>query len=289
MNPAKLVAVIMLVSLTFGAGLEINREHLAAMVKNAGLLVRAFAANFILVPVYGVLLAGALLSHEPAVATGFLLMAIAPGVPFVMLGARKKGGRLALAVTMALFFPLISVITVPITASLVLPPDYRASLPIGNFVTTLVLFQFVPVILGVLLAARLPEAAAKVAKPVRIVFLITIVALLVLLGPKVVRDITEVYGSNGLGAMLCIVVLSMLTGWLLGGPGEPERRTLSIGTALRNIGLCALVATTSFGATSRVASAVIAYLIVQLVVTTIVGVFFTRSAKAKSSAQGAVV
>jgi BASS family bile acid:Na+ symporter len=280
MNPAKLVAVIMLVSLTFGAGLEINREHFAAMIKNASLLVRAFIANFILVPVFGVLLAGAFLSHDSAVATGFLLMAIAPGVPFVMLGARKKGGRLALAVTMALFFPLISVITVPITASLALPPDYRASLPIEKFVTTLVLFQFVPVILGVLLATRLPEAAGKIAKLARIVFLLSILTLLVLLGPTVVRDISEVYGSNGLWAMLCIVALSMLTGWLLGGPGEPERRTLSIGTALRNIGLCALVATTSFGPTSRVASAVIAYLIVQIVVTTIVGVFFTRSAKA---------
>jgi BASS family bile acid:Na+ symporter len=285
MNPAKLVAVIMLVSLTFGAGLEINREHFAALIKNAGLLTRAFIANFILVPIYGALLAAALLSHDSAVATGFLLMAIAPGVPFVMLGARKKGGRLALAVTMALFFPLISVITVPITASLVLPPEYRASLPIDKFVTTLVLFQFVPVILGVLLAGRLPDVAEKIAKPVRILFLITIVALLVLIAPTMVRDVGEVYGSNGLWAMLCIVVLSMVTGWLLGGPGEPERRTLSIGTALRNIGLCALVATTSFGATSRVASAVIAYLIVQIIVTTIVGVFFTRSAKAKAAVE----
>src|SRR5262249_23070022 len=120
---------------------------------------------------------------------------------------------------------------------------------------------------------------------VRIVFLLSIVALLVLLGPTVVRDVGEVYGSHGMWAMLCIVALSLVTGWVLGGPDEHERRTLSIGTALRNIGLCALVATVRFSATSRVASAVIVYFLLQFISTTIVGIFFTRAAKQELAKQ----
>jgi BASS family bile acid:Na+ symporter len=74
------------------------------------------------------------------------------------------------------------------------------------------------------------------------------------------------------------VVLSFAIGWLLGGPARENRRVLGIGTALRNIGLGALIATSSF-ATPLVASTVITYFVIQLVVTTILGMYFTRTAK----------
>jgi bile acid:Na+ symporter, BASS family len=278
MNPAKLVALVVLVSLTLGAGLEVNREHLAALFNNASLLGRAFVANFVLVPVFGVLLVR-LFRLEPDVATGVLLMAIAPGVPFVLAGARKKGGRLALAVTLALVFPLVSVLTVPLTAALVLPSSEQSNLPLKQFVVTLVAFQLLPLLIGVVLAQRLPALAAKLEKPLKVIFVVSILALLVLLGSRLMQDIGSVYGSRGMWAMLCIVVLSVVTGWLLGGPAIAERRTLSIGTALRNIGLCSLVATVSFTDEPRVAAAVIVYLIIQFVVTGILGVYYTRTAE----------
>ncbi|HKE36014.1 MAG TPA: bile acid:sodium symporter [Candidatus Baltobacteraceae bacterium] len=278
MNPAKLVSAIMLVTLTLGAGLEINRAHLAAMLKNARLLSKVVFGNFIVVPIIGVLLARAF-ALDSDIATGFLLMAIAPGVPFVLVGARKKGGRLALAVTMALLFPLLSVVTVPITASLVLPPDREASLPVLQFVATLVLFQFVPVLVGMFIAYRFPESVAKLEKVIKLLFPLTILILLVFLGPRLIADIGAVYGSRGMLAIACIVVLSMLTGWLLGGPGEHERVTSSLGTALRNIGLCALVATSSFGTHSRIVSTVLVYLLIQFVLTMIAGAAFRRNIK----------
>jgi predicted Na+-dependent transporter len=77
-------------------------------------------------------------------------------------------------------------------------------------------------------------------------------------------------------AMLCIVILSVITGWLLGGPAEENRHTLSIGTALRNIGFCATIATASFPGTP-VASAVLVYFLFQFVVTMLVGMYFKRT------------
>lgn len=286
MNPAKLIAAIMLVSLTLGAGLEINRAHLAAALKNVSLLLKAVLGNFVLVPIFGVLLARAL-GLESDVATGFLLMAIAPGVPFLLLGARKKGGHLSLAVIMAMFFPLLSILTVPFTAAIVLPPDERASLPVGQFVTTLLLFQLAPLLVGMVIAERLPALGAKLERPLKLLFMLTIVALLVALVPRLVEDVGAIYGSRGMWAMLFLVVLSMITGWLLGGPDVRDRRTSTLGTALRNIGLCALVATASFGTHSRVVSAVLVYLLIQVIVTSIVGMAFKRSANADVPVQEA--
>jgi bile acid:Na+ symporter, BASS family len=278
MNPAKLVALIMLISLMMGAGLEVNREHLAAVLRDVRLLGRAFVANFVIVPIVGVFFVRAF-RLESDVATGVLLMAIAPGVPFVLAGARKKGGRLGLAVTLALVFPLLSILTVPITAAFVLPPGEQAELPLKQFVVTLLAFQLLPLVIGVVLAHRVPVLASKLETPLKVVFIASVLAIFILLGPRLAESIGSVYGSRGMIASLCIVVVSVVTGWLLGGPEVPERRTLSIGTALRNIGLCSLVATVSFSGEPRVAAAVLAYLLIQFVVTVALGTYYTRTAK----------
>ena len=96
MNPTKVVAIVMLVSIMLNAGLEINREHLMTALKSYGLFARALLANFIIVPLLGVLLVR-VFRLDAQVAIGFLLMAIAPGVPFLVRAAgRKPGGALGL-------------------------------------------------------------------------------------------------------------------------------------------------------------------------------------------------
>ena len=278
---AKLFAVIVLVSLTFGAGLQVDRDDLVALLKDASLLSRALIANFILVPLLGAAIAR-LFALPPPVATGFLLMAIAPGVPFVVASVRKRGGRIALAVAMAFFLPLISLVTIPITASLVLPPGAVAQLPLSKFVPTLLLFQILPLIAGIMAGRRMPSLAEKLGRPLQLIFFVSLVALLAVLLPTIVRDIGIIYGSRGMLAMLTLVLLSLGIGWLLGGPHREDRRVLAIGTALRNIGLCATLATASF-ASSDVAASVVTYLIIQAVIVSALGVYFTRTASAETA------
>jgi predicted Na+-dependent transporter len=278
MHFEKLVAPTMLVALTLSAGLQVDRENLIAILKNIGLLGRALLANFIIVPILGVLLAKAFVLPK-FVATGFLLMAIAPGVPFVLSNVRKKGGSLGFAIELAVFLPLLSILTVPVTAQLVLPAGAAAQLPLGHFIITLVLFQLIPLLLGIAIANRIPRIAPPLARLSHIVFLVTVVLLLVMLAPRLVKDVTLVYGSHGMLAMLCLVILSMGTGWVLGGPRRQDRRILGIGTALRNIGLAAVVATSSsFRGTPLIASTVLTYLLIQFVVTALFSVYFTRTA-----------
>ncbi len=279
MSPEKLVAVVVLVALTFGAGMQVERDHLVALLKNVGLLGRALLANFIIVPILGVLLAKAfsLADHSEQVATGFLLMAIAPGVPFVLSSVRKRGGRLSLAVELAIFLPLLSILTVPITAAWVLPAGAEARLPVAQFATTLVLFQLAPLLIGIFVGERFPALVPRLSRPVQLVFFGALLVLVVMLAPKLVQGVESVYGSNGMWAMLCLVLLSLAVGWALGGPAREDRRVLGIGTALRNIGLCAVIATASFG--PGVVAAVLTYFLVQAVVTTIFGIYFTRTAK----------
>jgi bile acid:Na+ symporter, BASS family len=273
----RLLAAVILVSLTFGAGLQVNREHLISSLKNVGLLVRALLANVVIVPALGVLLAKAF-GLPPKIATGYLLMAIAPGVPFVLAQVRKRGGRLGFAVELAVVLPLISIVTVPITAALVLPAGDEAHIPLARFLLTLVIFQLVPILAGMAIGERDPALAQRLGRPLQIVFFAGILALIVIMFPTLVHDVVVVYGSHGMWAMLCLVVLSLLTGWLLGAPQPQDRRVLAIGTALRNIGLCALLATTSFRSPT-VTATVLTYFLIQVVIVTLTGVYFARTSR----------
>jgi len=276
MGTEKLVAIVMLVSLTFSAGLQVKRSHLIAVLKDYGLLGRALLANFVLVPIFGVLLVRAF-ELNTYVATGVLLMAIAPGAPFVLISTRKKGESLGFAVSLAFLMPALSILMVPLTATLVLPASDAARVPALQLAMTLVLFQLVPLLVGILISDRASTLAPKFGRPALLVFWASVVALLVLLAPRLGKDVATVYGSHGMWAILCIVILSIATGWLLGGPDREFRRTLGNATELRNIGLCALVATANFPGT-EVATAVLTYFLIQFLFSTFVGIYYTRTA-----------
>jgi len=150
--------------------------------------------------------------------------------------------------------------------------------PAAQLAITLVMFQLVPLLIGLFVADRAPALAEKLKRPLTLVFFVAVIVLLVILGPSLVKAVTSVYGSHGIWAMLVIVLLSVATGWLLGGPADEYRRTLSIATALRNIGTCAVIATASFPDT-LVGPTVLTYFLVQFIVTVIFRIYFGRSAK----------
>jgi BASS family bile acid:Na+ symporter len=283
MHPEKIAAVVTLVSLMLSAGLEINVEHLVAALKNYGLLARALVANFIVIPVFGVLLARAFHLDE-YIAIGFVLMALAPGVPFlVRAGGRTPGGSLGFAAMLAFVMPALSIVTIPLTArfifsaGLIAPGDVAGTVPFGRIVGTLVGFQLVPLLVGLATANGAPKLAAKLRRPLTILFLVAVVALLAILSPALVKAVASVYGSRVMWASLVLVLLSVGTGWILGGPEAQYRRTLSIATTLRNIGTCAVVATAVFPGT-LVAPTVLTYFIIQFVISMIFRVLFHRAA-----------
>lgn len=282
MTAIKICTIVLLVSLTFGAGLGINREHFLSVLKNYGLIGRALLANIVIVPLLGVVVVA--LFHLPEfVAVGILLMAIAPGVPFVLQAAgRSRGGSQGLAVVLVVVLQAVSVITVPLTLLWVLSDDEKAHIPMGSFVLKLVLFQILPIVVGYIVGQRAPSVAKKLERPLLLIFLLSAIAVVALLGSKIGDAFAEIYGSGGLLASLLLVVLSTAIGWLLAGKYPAYRRTLAIGTTLRNIGLASVVATANFPGTSA-PEAVMTYLVIQFAVATIVGIYFQRSAKAEGA------
>lgn len=274
----------MIICTMLGAGLEVDFQRLQATLKEYGLLGRALLANFVLLPLFAFLLVHFFNVGEDF-SIGILLMSMAPGVPFLVNSAgRKQGGSLAFSLVIAFLFSALSVITIPITASLVLPPDALANVPASKFLTTLVLFQLIPLVAGALIGPRLPApVVANLAKILRIVFFAAVLVLLVLVFPKIVSSLASVYGFGRLLIIAAIALFALAIGFLLGGPDRQYRRTLSVATELRNIGLCLLIGTGSF-ADTLVVPTILSYFIVSFVLSLPIRIIYQRTREAAAAA-----
>jgi hypothetical protein len=219
---------------------------------------------------------------ERGVAIGIVLMSMAPGVPFLVNAAgRAKGGSLSFAITISFCFTALSVITIPLTIALInliVPSAPVPPVPALKFLTTLVVFQLVPLVLGALIASRLaPSMAEKVVKALHILFVLAALVLVVLIFKTIVGSVSAVYGHGNLFIIAAIGVFSILFGWLLGGPDSQYRRTLAIATLLRNIGLCVLIGTQTIFEGTLVLPTIFAYFVITFILSLPIRVYFTRT------------
>jgi predicted Na+-dependent transporter len=104
---------------------------------------------------------------------------------------------------------LVSVVTVPLTANLVLPQPDRVKLAAGAYILKLVLFQLLPLVIGYLIADRAAALARKLVRPVLLIFAGSAVAFIAMLGGKILTSFATVYGSGGMLAAFALVVLSI--------------------------------------------------------------------------------
>ena len=275
MTPEKLAVIVFLACFMLLAGLQCDFAELREAFASPIRLLRIFLANFVAVPLVAVIIVR-LFDLDDFVATGILLMAISPGVPFLpLIAGARKGGSAGLATGLAVILPAVSIITVPITAPLVLPANAQAHITFASFIVTLLLIQLLPLCVGLFIRARSTAVAPMLTRLVTILLAVAGVVMLFYLVPQMGRAFAAVYGTRGLLASLLVVVLCAGIGWLLGGKTIEYRVTLSISTIMRNIGLATLIATQNFHDT--VAGAVVlAYFVIQFVVANLLGMFLKR-------------
>ena len=255
--------LLFLTTLMFLVGLQVSLPDILAIARNYGLLARSLLANVVVFPILAVLLTAPV--HLPReVLIGVLLMAAAPGVPFLprMVGAAK--GNLIFAIDLMIVLQVVSVVTTPVTLNMILPVEDAVKVPVLRTITTLVLFQLLPLALGMLVRQRAAQHAAAIAKPVSALSTLGLIGTVVFLIVPHLNVLAKVAGGGALMSILLLVVVAWPIGWVLGGPEVSIRKILAIGTSLRNVGLCLLIATREFPDTG-VATAVTAYFLIQAV------------------------
>jgi bile acid:Na+ symporter, BASS family len=270
----QVLSIVTLVSLMLWSGLQSSFGDIRAVLRDYGFLTRAVLLSVVVVPFLAVLFCR-LLRVPDDIETGVILMAVSGGVPFLPLAARKGQGEHQAAIALVFLLSIVSVFTAPLTVNLVAPTDVTASLPVGRFFLTLVLFQLVPLLLGLAVAGAWPTFAGGLKRVAAVIGLVCLVALLAIIAAPAAESFAKLYGSRALIAITLVVVTAFASGWLAGGRDRGRRVVISLATGLRNPGLAFLIANTNFAGTI-VVSTVMVYLVIQALGAAVASAVFKR-------------
>ena len=213
--------------------------------------------NFLVVPALAVA-AAELLGLKREVAVAMILLGAAPFAPVVPVFARLARADLALAAGLTAIIPLISALLTPAAAELALKwLAGTEQLQFHMFRSLVVLTATIslPLAAGVAIRQQWPSLAGRLLRPMEVVSEAAGATSLAFV------TLTEFQSIKNLGwqawlAMAVVCELSLLMGWLLGGPSRGARQVIGLGTSNRNIALALLVALQSFPDTT-VPSAVV--------------------------------
>lgn len=245
-----------LISTMFAIGLDVSGGEIVAALKSRRLIIRALLANFVLIPVLG-LVVTKMIALEHATAAAILLVAAAPGGLRALQFTDKVKDNIHLAAGLMLVLTVISVIVTPFLAHLLISVDRSYTLPYGRIALFLLFLLLLPLLLGHLLRRRAAGVANMLSKPMLLISNLSFIAT-ILLSLSLNRQATKAIGTKGVVAMLLLIIASLAVGWLLGGPERGTRRVMAVNTSMRNVALCLVISTRAFS-TPDVHVAVLAF------------------------------
>jgi BASS family bile acid:Na+ symporter len=238
------VAVVM-----FSIGLRVSTGELTAIIRDRALVARALLANCVVIPAFGLLLVHLFpLTRDANV--GILLLAAIPGTPIALQFTRQAKTRLAFAATMTFVLSLVSVAMAPLAIEVMPQVAQRNEEPLLTVLSDIGLYIALPLLAGLWAARLAPKLASRLVTPLGI--LATVTFLFLMWETRLVRRqaFNEIKGGGSIAAMFLLLAVSMLIGWLIGGPDRESRRVMATATGMRSVILVLYIARACFSGTN---------------------------------------
>jgi BASS family bile acid:Na+ symporter len=251
-----ILAAITLFEMMVAIGLGVTFGQVVGVARDGRLLVRAAAANYMGAPAAAVGLL--LLFHaQPLAAAGLLIAAVCPGAPYGPPFTSLARGNVIVAVGLMVLLAGSSALLAPLLLQFLLPlvaGDQALQIDAVKMVITLLFAQLLPLGIGLGVRQWRSSMADKLQKPAN---LVSTLLNLSLLGVILVVQFEMLIGIplRAFAGMFLLLLATLAIGWLLGGPGNDMRKTLAITTAVRNAGVCLVIAASSFAGTPAVTAA----------------------------------
>jgi BASS family bile acid:Na+ symporter len=197
-----------------GLGLGLTLEDFRRIGRYPKAAVLALLCQVLVLPAicFGLVLAFGL---TPELAVGMMLLAASPGGTTANLYSHLFGGHVALNVTLTAINSVLAVLTLPIVVNLSAGYFLAEGTSIGlQFDKVLQVFAIVliPVAIGMLVRSRAPGLADRLNRPVRVLSVVVLVAVIAgaVFGER--ENIADYFVSVGL-AVLVFNLLSLLIGY----------------------------------------------------------------------------
>ena len=236
-NTSATILAVSLIIIMLGMGLSLTVADFKRVLKFPKAVAVGLLNQIVLLPLIGFVL---VLSVDPEIAMGVMLIAACPGGPTSNLLTNLAKGDVALSVTLTAINSLITIVTIPLIVAFSMnhffAEEAAVSSPAGEIIKTLIVVIAFPLALGMLINKLAPKLAAKADKPVRI-FSATLLAIIILaLVAKFGMSLFD-YFASALVITLALNILTMATGYFSAKVGQldfRQRLTIAIESGNQN-------------------------------------------------------
>lgn len=260
-----LLATAALLELMISIGLGVTIAEIAGVAKNWWLVSKTLLANYVCVPAAALGLLHLFQPHSldpehfPLVAAGFLITAVCPGAPFGPPFTGLARGNVVTAIGLMAILAASSALVAPLLLQVLLPiaaGDSAATVDPIKMIATLFFAQLLPLALGLAIRQWRPSKAARIKPTADRISLVLNLAMLAAVLATQYQMLLHI-PARAYAGMSALVLSAVAFGWLLGGPGTGNRRAVAMATAVRNVGVGLVIATTSFPGTKAVTATMV--------------------------------
>jgi len=228
-------------------GMKLSLSQVMETFGRVKIIVAALVVNLVVVPAAAWVALQIFDGLPENAVIAIVLLASAPGYAPIM--SAKAHGDLAYSTTLIFLLSAVSVVTIPITATLLFAGQADVEVDPWSIVQTLLLYQLIPLGLGMGFR-RFREATADRLAPTlaRFAQLAVGIAVLTYFVDLIRDDGTPLIdmGWQSFVAWAAVTVVGLGAGYAAATPNQSAQRTLALHTAIRNVGVCLLVASKSF-------------------------------------------
>ena len=244
------IVIPILTVLMFDLGLTLKLKDFYMVVTRPKAFFVALMGQIVLLPIIALGLGWAF-QLTPVFFIGLMLIACSPGGSSSNIFSKLADGDVALSVTLTAMSSLITLVTIPILMGWVTAAsgaEVGITLPVGNLLKQNLLLMLLPVVIGLVINAYWPKAAAAIDKVLSKAAFPALMLLITIFFAQHYRTIFAHIGKLG----LCVTALILLAigcasalSRLFRITGR-ERRTVNIEVGMQNAAQAIALATSPF-------------------------------------------
>lgn len=240
-NLVGVLVPVFVVSTMLNVGLTQRPSEIARYLRYRRFILRMLIANFVLVPLFMVLVLR-FTSFDPALEAGLLIFALCAGAPFLIVLTQAAEHDLALGAAVMMLLMVLTVGYVPLVL-----PRLLAGASVGAWAIArpLLLQMIGPLVLGMVAAQVLPGLSAAVQPWVGKLASVSLYAVLAATLIAYFRSMLAV-GFGPILVGLVTVAAAFGFGYLAGGGRDHLEDVGGLGTAQRNTAAGFIIATQNF-------------------------------------------
>jgi BASS family bile acid:Na+ symporter len=259
---AGISGLLFVVTSMLAMSLSLSVQQMTQPLRHVRLVIMTLLANFVLVPLLAYVITK-VVPLDQSLQIGVILIGTAAGAPFIPKLVQGAKGNVAYAVGLMFLIMVVTIFYLPIILPLLL---LGVEVNPWDIAKSLIATMLIPLVIGMLIKSHSPDVADHWAPVMQKVSSLAILVLLVVGLGLNISNILSFIGTLGIGAMVLLIVGSLLIGILFGGRDPGIRTAMGLSTANRNGAAALLVATQNFSGTDTLPYVLVGVVVMLLVV-----------------------